>query len=243
MPFSSVSIVDYEQVKVSLVVFVASSIAEVYLKPCQTSVIDVFCGNSKRLKAVIYFCKKAPSKIIDGVLNTLLLSNYCCHCFTVSSTALQLYISLGYGLLLSKLYKEKFEDIVGEGNNKLLTTLAHKIEEIIFNNNIENKDGLIVGYGLTISSILAFDTNKNSQIFASNAHKKLVNLMESTTKENLSTLTTQAQLFSFSLITMYAYQAEHLMLEEVEKYFETIEKKVCSNQVDMIFVPSLFIEC
>ena len=171
--------------------------------------------------------------MFDKVLNKLLLSNYFCHCNTVSSTALQLHISLGYGLLLSKLYKEKFEDIVGEGNDKQLTTSAHKMKEIVVNNDIENKDGLIVGYGLTISSILAFDTNKDSQIFAANAHKELANLMESTTKEELSTLTTQAQLFSFSLITMYAYQAEHLTLEEVEKYFEMIEKKVCNNQVDM----------
>ena len=171
--------------------------------------------------------------MFERVLSTPLPSNYCCHCITVSSTALQLHISLGYSLLLNRLYKEKFEDIVGEGNNKQLTTSAHKMKEIFVNNDIENKDGLIVGYGLTISSILAFDTNKDSQIFASNAHKELAKLIESTTKEDLSMLTTQAQFFSFSLITMYAYQAEHLTLEEVEKYFEMIEKKVCNNQVDM----------
>ena len=163
--------------------------------------------------------------MFERVLNTRLLSNYCCHCITVSSTALQLHISLGYSLLLNRLYKEKFEDIVGEGNNKQLTTSAHKMKEIFVNNDIENKDGLIVGYGLTVSSILAFDTNKDSQIFASNAHKELAKLIESTTKEDLSMLTTQAQFFSLSLITMYAYQAEHLTLEEVEKYFEMIEKK------------------
>ena len=35
--------------------------AEVSLKPSETSIMELFLENSQRLKAVNYFCKRAPS--------------------------------------------------------------------------------------------------------------------------------------------------------------------------------------
>ena len=46
--------------------------ADAYLEPSGTSTMDLFCGNSQRLLAVYYFCKKAPSLLFDWVLSTLL---------------------------------------------------------------------------------------------------------------------------------------------------------------------------
>ena len=41
-----------------------------YLEPGPTVKMVFFCGKSQRLKAVNYFCKKAPSQMFDWVLNT-----------------------------------------------------------------------------------------------------------------------------------------------------------------------------
>ena len=40
-----------------------------YLKPCQISMMEPFCENSLPLKAVNYFYKNAPSKMLYTVLN------------------------------------------------------------------------------------------------------------------------------------------------------------------------------
>ena len=35
----------------------------------------IFCGNSQRLKAVAWFCRRAPSWMFDRILNTILPNN------------------------------------------------------------------------------------------------------------------------------------------------------------------------
>ena len=40
-----------------------------YLEPSRTSRVERFCENSQRLVAVNYFCKNAPSWMVNLVLN------------------------------------------------------------------------------------------------------------------------------------------------------------------------------
>ena len=54
-------------IHIPVVVFQSS---DVYLVSCRTSGRKRFCENCKRLLAVDYFCKNAPSQICDWVLNT-----------------------------------------------------------------------------------------------------------------------------------------------------------------------------
>ena len=54
-------------IHIPVVVFQSS---EAYLGSCRTSGMKRFCENCKRLLAVDYFCKNAPSQICDWVLNT-----------------------------------------------------------------------------------------------------------------------------------------------------------------------------
>ena len=44
--------------------------AETYLEPTRTFPMEFFCENSKRLKTVNYFRKKAPSQMFDWAPNT-----------------------------------------------------------------------------------------------------------------------------------------------------------------------------
>ena len=46
--------------------------AEAYLERSRTSPMEVFCKNSKRIKAVNYFRKKAPPSMFDWILKMLL---------------------------------------------------------------------------------------------------------------------------------------------------------------------------
>ena len=46
---------------------------EMYLKPNQTSTMELLCGNSERLVAINYFYKYASSEIFNWVLNTPLV--------------------------------------------------------------------------------------------------------------------------------------------------------------------------
>ena len=39
--------------------------AEPYLEPSQTSTVERFFGNSERLSAANYFCKKGPSQMLE----------------------------------------------------------------------------------------------------------------------------------------------------------------------------------
>ena len=76
VPESSVKLIgSYLQVNIFQIAYskfyMNNSRAEVYLEPCQTSTMELFCENSWQLKAVI-FAKKAPSYIFEWVLNTLL---------------------------------------------------------------------------------------------------------------------------------------------------------------------------
>ena len=43
-------------------------ISEVYLEPCRTFTMELFCKNSQRLKVVKYFRKKAPVYMFDECL-------------------------------------------------------------------------------------------------------------------------------------------------------------------------------
>ena len=49
--------------------FIAPFQSKVYLEPSQTSVVELFCKNRHCLKAVCYFCKKAPLWMFNRVLN------------------------------------------------------------------------------------------------------------------------------------------------------------------------------
>ena len=42
----------------------------------QTSAVELYCGNSQRIKAVGYFCRRAPSWMFDRILNATLPNNY-----------------------------------------------------------------------------------------------------------------------------------------------------------------------
>ena len=42
----------------------------------QTSAVELYCGNSQRIKAVGYFCRTAPSWMFDRILNATLPNNY-----------------------------------------------------------------------------------------------------------------------------------------------------------------------
>ena len=48
--------------------------AEAYSGPCHISTMEPLCENSKRFKAVNYFCKKALLNIFDRVLKNSVLS-------------------------------------------------------------------------------------------------------------------------------------------------------------------------
>ena len=41
----------------------------------RTTVMEPFCGNDQRVKAVDYFCKRAPSWMFDWILNATLPNN------------------------------------------------------------------------------------------------------------------------------------------------------------------------
>lgn len=45
-------------------------LTEAYLEPSRTSSMEMLCKNSEQLKTVDYFRKKAPSQMLDRVLNT-----------------------------------------------------------------------------------------------------------------------------------------------------------------------------
>ena len=59
----------------SLSTFIAPSKSEAYLEPSQTSVMELFYENSCCLKAVDCFRRKAPSQMIDRVLDMPLLND------------------------------------------------------------------------------------------------------------------------------------------------------------------------
>ena len=55
---------------IKLRLMISGDDTEVYLKPCQTSKMELFQENNEGLKAVSYFREKALSSMFDMVLNT-----------------------------------------------------------------------------------------------------------------------------------------------------------------------------
>ena len=51
---------------------------QAYLESSQISAMERFCGNRKRLLAVNYFRRNAPSHMFDWVLNILLIMENSC---------------------------------------------------------------------------------------------------------------------------------------------------------------------
>ena len=49
--------------------------SEAHLESDQTSVVELFCGNSQRIKAVGYFPRRAPSWMFDRILTATLPNN------------------------------------------------------------------------------------------------------------------------------------------------------------------------
>ena len=50
--------------------------AEAHLKSSGTSAVELYCGNSQRIKAAGYFRKRAPSWMFYLILNAALPNNY-----------------------------------------------------------------------------------------------------------------------------------------------------------------------
>ena len=46
--------------------------SEALLESSRTSAVELFCRNSQRVKAVRYFCKRAPSCIFDRMFDRIL---------------------------------------------------------------------------------------------------------------------------------------------------------------------------
>ena len=59
--------------------------SEAHLKSSRTSAVELYCGNSQRIKAVGYFRRRAPSWMFDRILNATLPNNYLPLCWKLAT--------------------------------------------------------------------------------------------------------------------------------------------------------------
>ena len=64
--------------------------SDLLLESSQTSAMELFCGNSQRIKAIGYFRWRAPSWIFDRILNATLPNNFL-HLHQIFSTFCRMF--------------------------------------------------------------------------------------------------------------------------------------------------------
>ena len=62
--------------------------SQVYLEQSRTSMMELFCEDSKLLLAINYFCERTPPQMFDWVLNTPLQFSIFCHHSSTYATIL-----------------------------------------------------------------------------------------------------------------------------------------------------------
>ena len=59
--------------------------SEAHMESSRTSAVELYCGNSQRIKAVGYFRRRAPSWMFDRILNATLPNNYLPLCWKLAT--------------------------------------------------------------------------------------------------------------------------------------------------------------
>ena len=139
---------------------------------------------------------------------------------------MQFYCGLALGMILSRLYQEQFFEIAGlDGSNSLLTALT-VLQNGVFDDDIIEKEGAVIGYGLAISSMISHDSRKDSNVHGLMVHKKIMAVCSALNQEELSTIVGQAHCFALASVTLNAFVAQSIDIQTVHECFATLQQKV-----------------
>lgn len=140
---------------------------------------------------------------------------------------------------MSRLSQVGFSEIASS-SEFCMKDYLHMMERIVFDEMIEEKEGTVLGFGLTLSSVLLYG---DFHEFGVNCFQKLKNLAEDLTTETLTTIYGQTVCFSLVCVTNALFFNEEIDGElfteicgMVQRFVEESPKVSCVEECGTIWI-------
>eukprot|EP00112_Aurelia_sp_Birch-Aquarium-sp1_P008564 Seg1947.2 transcript_id=Seg1947.2/GoldUCD/mRNA.D3Y31 product=Focadhesin protein_id=Seg1947.2/GoldUCD/D3Y31 len=127
-----------------------------------------------------------------------------------TSAIIQFNSALGLGMLVSRLQQERFSDVIGQDGYLLLSKAVHVLENTVYNEDLNNREGAVFGYGLALGATFT-DSAKDSRVHASVAYKTLMQTVQDINAGETASLLQEVCLpwYFVTIVNSSAVQCKH----------------------------------
>ncbi|NXY62047.1 FOCAD protein, partial [Callaeas wilsoni] len=152
------------------------------------------------------------------------------------SQAVQIHMSLGLGMFISRLYEEKVSDIPGQQMNLVLMKSLDVLEDCCFDTSLEYNTGCILGVGLVLS-FMSHSSQTESQVHVSASLRKLWKYLDSS--EDQSRGVQEVLAYSLACSCVSAFSVGIIEAAEAEKAMSKLRTLAEKNQQTYSFALAL----
>ncbi|XP_037979583.1 focadhesin isoform X2 [Motacilla alba alba] len=143
------------------------------------------------------------------------------------SQAVQIHMSLGLGMFISRLYEEKVSDIPGQQMNLVLMKSLDVLENCCFDTSLEYNTGCILGVGLVLS-FMSHSSQTESRVHVSASLRKLCKYLDSS--EDQSRGVQEVLAYSVACTCVSAFSVGIIEATEAEKAMSKLRTLAENNQ-------------
>ena len=140
---------------------------------------------------------------------------------------MQFYSGIALGLIMSRLYQEQYSEIAGNEGYLLVSKTLNALEQAVFNQEFENTEGAIVGFGIALSASFG-DSRKDSRVHAELAHQKLFKMCKNIEENESSGLMAQVMYFSVAVATCGGFATECLNAAQTTECVQLLVDRLSS---------------
>ncbi|XP_047129066.1 focadhesin isoform X1 [Hydra vulgaris] len=147
-----------------------------------------------------------------------------------SSSLLNFYCSLSLGMLISNLYQQQqYTEMVASNFYTNISSSVNVLENIIFNDELDKKEGACVGYGLAVVSAIMHDLNNYSKAQAIQIRNRILEKCGSLHEADMLSIFGQELYFVLAYLTMAMFTVDILTIEEVKNCTKFMQIKAESS--------------
>ncbi|XP_065649598.1 focadhesin isoform X4 [Hydra vulgaris] len=147
-----------------------------------------------------------------------------------SSNLLNFYCSLSLGMLISNLYQQQqYTEMIASNFYTNISSSVNVLENIVFNDELDKKEGACVGYGLAVVSAIMHDLNNYSIARAIQIRNQILEKCDSLHDADMLSIFGQELYFVLAYLTMAMFIVEILTIEEVKNCTKLMQKKAESS--------------
>ena len=154
-----------------------------------------------------------------------------------SSNPLQFYCSISLGILISNLYQQQqFIEMISNNSYAHVLSSVNALENIVFNDELDKKEGACVGYSLAVASAAVYDFNKDSRYRAVQIRNRIMKKCECLPIEDLVTIIGQELFFGLAYLTMAMFLVDFVTIDEVIDCVKFMQEKAEHSSVGVLLI-------